>query len=197
VKEISVKIPLLIIPIVMTFAASAAEPEGPPVAPTKVAVIQFQEAIVATQEGQQVVAAMKAKFDPKKQVLDKRQAELTAMQQKLQAGGATMTEAARAKMQADITSGGRTLNHDIDDLNAEAQEDEGKAMQSMAGKIGNIIKDYATKNGFAVVLDVTGQSTPVLWAAQSANITAEIVKLYDTAHPVKAAAPAPAAPAKK
>jgi outer membrane protein len=108
-----------------------------------------------------------------------------------------MTEAARAKMQADITSGGRTLNHDIDDLNAEAQEDEGKAMQSMAGKIGNIIKDYATKNGFAVVLDVTGQSTPVLWAAQSANITAEIVKLYDTAHPVKAAAPAPAAPAKK
>jgi outer membrane protein len=180
-----VKIPWLMIPVVMTFAASAAEPEGPPAAPTKVAVIQFQEAVVSTQEGQQVAAAMKAKYDPRKQQLDKRQTELTAMQQKLQTGGATMTEVARAKMQADITSGGRTLNHDIDDLNAEAQEDENKAMQGMAAKMGTIIKDYATKNGFAVVLDVSGQTTPVLWAAPSANITAEIVKLYDTANPVK------------
>jgi outer membrane protein len=192
-----VKIPFLIIPAVMTFAAAAADPPAPVVAPTKVAVIQFQEAVLRTQEGQRVAAAMKAKFDPRKQQLDKRQADLKAMQDKLQSGGAAMTEAARKKMQNDVAVGGRALTHDIDDLNAEAQEDEGKAMQSMAAKMGNIIKDYATKNGFAVVLDVSGQTTPVLWAAQSANITAEIVKLYDAANPVKGAAPAPAAPAKK
>ena len=179
------KIRSLIIPAVLTFAAAAADMAAPAAAPVKVAVIEFQAAVVATQEGQQVVAAMKAKYDPRKQQLDKRQADLAAMQQKLQAGGAAMTAAVRAKMQADVTAGGRTLNHDIDDLNAEAQEDQGKAMQGMATKMGTIIKDYATKNGFAVVLDVSGQTTPVLWAAPSANITAEIVKLYDTANPVK------------
>jgi len=182
-----VKIPLLMIPAVLVFAAAAAE--GPAAAPTKVAVIQFQEAVLSTQEGQQVAAAMKTKFDPRKQQLDKRQADLKAMQEKLQSGGAAMTDAARAKMQNDLAVGTRTLNHDIDDLNAEAQEDEGKAMQSMAAKMGNIIKDYATKNGFAVVLDASGGTTPVLWAAQASNITAEIVKLYDTANPVKAEAP--------
>jgi len=180
-----VKIQFLMIPALLTFAAAAAEPEGPAPAPTKVAVIQFQDAIVTTQEGQQVVASMNAKYNPRKQKLDQRQAELTAMQQKLQAGGATMTDAARVKLQNDIASGTRTLNHDIDDLNAEAQEDEGKAMQSMAEKMGNVLKDYATKNGFAVVVDASGQTTPVLWAAPSANITADVVKLYDAAHPVK------------
>jgi outer membrane protein len=169
----------------LTFVAAAADTAAPAAAPVKVAVIQFQAAVIATQEGQQVVAAMKTKYEPRKQQLDKRQADLTAMQQKLQAGGATMTQAAKAKLQSDLTTGGRALNHDIEDLNNEAQEDENKAMQSMASKMGSIIKDYATKNGFVVVLDSSGQTTPVLWAAQSANITAEIVKLYDAAHPVK------------
>jgi len=36
---------------------------------------------------------------------------------------------------------------------------------------------------------------PVLWAAESTNATAEIIKAYDKAHPIAGAAPAP--PAKK
>jgi hypothetical protein len=33
------------------------------------------------------------------------------------------------------------------------------------------------------VLDVSNQQTPVLWADPSAEITSEIIKLYDQAHP--------------
>ena len=117
-----------------------------------------------------------------------RQADLQALQDKLRKGGATMTPDARAKMQNDLAAGGKALTRDADDLNAEVQEEEGKIMQAMAAKMGDIIQKYATGNGFSVVLDVSGQQTPVLWAAQSANITAEIVKQYDGAHPVKKAA---------
>lgn len=173
-----------------------AKPEAaapaPAVTPSKIAIIQFQNAVLATQEGRKVAAEMKAKYDPRKTALDKRQAELAAMQQKLQQG-AGLTAEQRTKMQNDLTAGGRALNHDVDDLNNEAQEDEGKAMQSMAAKMGKIIQDYAVKNGYVVVIDAGNQNTPVLWAAASANITADIVKLYDQANP--AAAPAPAAPA--
>ncbi|HEV2444475.1 MAG TPA: OmpH family outer membrane protein, partial [Candidatus Sulfopaludibacter sp.] len=53
-----------------------------------------------------------------------------------------------------------------------------------------------------VVLDVSNQQTnPVFWASASTVITADIVKLYDQAHPAtdaaKPAAPKPAAPAPK
>jgi hypothetical protein len=38
---------------------------------------------------------------------------------------------------------------------------------------------------------VSNQQTPVLWADPSADITTEIIKLYDQAHPGTGAAPAP------
>jgi outer membrane protein len=55
-----------------------------------------------------------------------------------------------------------------------------------------IIDQYASRNGFAVVLDVSSPQTPVMWAAAAVDITPEIVKLYDQAHPAAAPAGAPA-----
>jgi outer membrane protein len=52
-----------------------------------------------------------------------------------------------------------------------------------------VLDKYAKDNGFGVILDVSSQQTPVLWASNATDITGEIVKLYD------AAAGTPAAPA--
>src|SRR5437868_316377 len=98
-----------------SFAAAAQAP--------KIAIIAFQEAVLSTGEGQKAAAAMKAKFDPKKAVIEKKQAELAAMQERLQKGGPGVTDAVKAKMQNDLAVGGRSLNHDVDDLNAEVQEE--------------------------------------------------------------------------
>jgi hypothetical protein len=53
-----------------------------------------------------------------------------------------------------------------------------------------------------MVVDVSNQQNPVLWADQGIVITDAIIKLYDQAHPNAAPAAAPAAaptamPAKK
>lgn len=176
-------------------AAKTAEPvaaPAPAATPFKVAVIRFQDAVLSTQEGQKASAALRAKFDPKKADIEKRQADLQAMQEKLQKGTATMSPEARSKMQEDLARGSRNLQHDVDDLNSELQEDEGKMMQDIAGKMSELLQKYATQNGYAVVLDVSSQQTPVLWADAAANITPDIVKQYDAAHPVKSAAAAPA-----
>ena len=55
--------------------------------PAKSPVIQFQAAVLGTQEGQQAQAAMKSKFDPRKNQLEKRQADLQAIDEKLKKGG--------------------------------------------------------------------------------------------------------------
>jgi outer membrane protein len=157
-----------------------------------VAVIQFQAAVLSTAEGKAASATLRSKFDPKKTVVDKRQADLQAMNDKLQKGGATMTPDARAKMQEDLQRGSRNLQHDIDDLNGELQQDESKLMQDMGGKMSELIQSYATKHGYSIVLDVSSEQTPVLWADAASNITADIVKEYDQLHPVKSAAAAPA-----
>jgi outer membrane protein len=174
-------------------ATAGAAPQAPaPANAPKVAVIQFQAAVLSTAEGKAASATLRTKFDPKKADVDKRQAQLQAMNEKLQKGGATLTPDARAKMQDDLGRGSRTLQRDIDDLNNELQQDEGKVMQEMGGKMSDLIQSYASKHGYSIVLDVSSEQTPVLWADAASNITADIVKEYDALHPVKSAAAASA-----
>jgi outer membrane protein len=60
-----------------------------------------------------------------------------------------------------------------------------------------VVQQYATANGFVMVLDVSNPQSPVLWHNPATDITTDIIKLYDQAHPAAAKAVAPAPPAAK
>jgi outer membrane protein len=42
-----------------------------------------------------------------------------------------------------------------------------------------VIIKYARDNGYAVILDVSSQQTPVLYASDGIDITQDIIALYD------------------
>src|ERR1035437_7929030 len=104
-------------------------------APTKVAVIQIQAAIVSTKEGQKSLEGLKAKFEPKKQELDKKQADMMALQDQLKKGGATMSDAAKEKIQTDLTNGQKELTRRGEDFDAEVQQDETKVFNELGAKL--------------------------------------------------------------
>jgi outer membrane protein len=186
-------------------AAPAAAPAPTPAAtagptPTKVGIINITAAILQTKDGQKAAAELKTKFDPKKSALEKRQQDIQALQDQLRKGAATMSDEAKARMERDISTNDRSLKNDADDLNTEVDQDQQKLMQDIWGKMNPIINQFATQNGYAVVLDVSNQQGGVIFGAADINITPEIIKLYDQAHPgtaaaAPAAAPKPAAPA--
>lgn len=160
--------------------------------PTKVAIISVQQAILQTKDGQKASAALQAKFLPKRQELEKKGASIQALQEQMKKGSATMSEDAKQKLAREIDSNQKSLQRDSEDFDADVQQEEGRIMQDLGQKIMDVIIKHATTNGFAMVLDVSNQQTPVLWADPSSDITAEIIKLYDAAH---AGGTAPAAPA--
>ena len=181
-------------------APAAAAPAPTPAAtaastPTKVGIINITAAILATKDGQKAAAELKTKFDPKKGALEKRQTDIQALQDQLRKGAATMSDEAKARMQRDIETNNRSLNNDAEDLNTEVDQEQQKLMQEIWGKMNPIINQYATQNGYAVVLDVSNQQGGVIFGAADVNITPDIIKLYDQAHPGTAAAPATAKPA--
>jgi outer membrane protein len=166
-------------------------------APTKVAIISVQQAILQTKDGQTASAALQAKFMPKRQQLEKKQSDIVNLQEQMKKGSATMSDDAKAKLARDIDSNQKSLQRDSEDFDADVQQEEGKIMQDLGQKMMDVIIKYATQNGFAMVLDVSSQQTPVLWADPSADITTEIIKLYDAAHAgtgAGATAPATAKP---
>ncbi len=136
----------------------------------------------------------KTVVQPKKDALDKLQATIQANTDKLRKNSLTMSLDAQKKLQADIDADTKTFNRSREDADSDVQEQEGKIMQELGTKMMTILQKYATDNGFAVILDVSNQQTPVLWAASEVNITNDIVKLYDEKYPLSAVT-APAAPA--
>jgi outer membrane protein len=169
-------------------------------APTRIAIINIQAAILNTKDGQKAVAQVQTKFNPRKTDLDKLRSEIDAKQEQLRKGGATISDDAKERLQKDIDSSTKDLNRRVQDMNDDLEQEQSHLMQDLGAKMMKIVEEYATQGGFAAVLDVSNPQTDVLWAAASTNITPDIVRLYDQAHPVadapKPAAAAPA-PAKK
>lgn len=179
--------------------AAAAPPRqaAPAPNPTKIAIINIQAAILSTKEGQKASSDLQTKFAPRKSVLEKKQSDIQGLQDQLRKGSATLSDDAKAKLERDIDTNTKTLNREAQDLNDDVDQDQGRLMNDLGTKMMAVIEQYATQNGYAAVLDVSSQQSPVLWAAASANITPDIIRLYDLAHPESAmpAAAKPPAPA--
>jgi outer membrane protein len=162
-------------------------------APVKVATIFGQNALASTQEGQRAAAALTAKFGPTKEQFTRKQAELQALRDQLKS--TTLTPEARKSLTLTIEAKSREVERMGQDSQAALEQEEGEIMRQLSANLLAVIQNYASRNGYAAVIDVSVPNGPVLWASPSIDITNEIVRLYDQAHPV-AAAP-PAAPAQK
>jgi len=176
--------------------APAAKPAAPAAIPNKIAIINIQQAILNTTDGKKASADLQTKFNPRKSALEKRQSDIQGMEDQLRKGSATMSDEAKVKMQKDIETNQKSLQRDAQDLNDDVDQDQQKIMNELGTKIMQVIEQYATQNGYAVVLDVSNQQSPVLWASASTEITGDIVRLYDQAHPA-GSSPAPSAAAPK
>jgi outer membrane protein len=160
-----------------------------PALAAKVAVVSMRDAMLSTQDGRKAAAAMQATFADRKTAVEKLQAELVSLDERIRKGGATLTPEARQKLSDELTAKKKIFDRDAQDLSDDAQAADNQLMQDITGKMGAVIDEYAKANGYTVVMDA---AQPLLWAAETANITPDIIKLYDQKHPVAGAA-APAA----
>ncbi len=172
-------------------------------APTKVGIIHIQNAIIGTKDGQVAAKSLEERFMPRRKEVEKKQADIGAMQNQLRASSNTASEDVKNKLMRDIDVKQKSLQRDAEDFQAEVDQEQQKVLGELGGKIMAVIDKYATDNGYAIVIDVSSQQSPVLYAATAIDITREIVALYDKNAPSAAKPPAPAAapvaapPAKK
>jgi outer membrane protein len=161
--------------------------------PTKIAIIHLQNAIIGTKDGQKAAKELETKFMPKRKEIEGRQGEIQALQAQLRASSNTASEEQKNKLMRDIDTKQKALQRDGEDASAELDQEQQKLFQDIGGKVMAVIDKYASDNGFAVVIDVSAQASPILYASTSVDITRQVVELFDKNAPA-AAAPVPAAP---
>ncbi len=162
----------------------------------KIGVINLQNAIVGTKDGQKAGNEIQARFNPKKAELEKRQSDIGQLQEQLNRGGTTLTEDARARLTQEIEQKTKALNRDTEDARAELDQAEQKIMGELGGGIMAVIDKYAKDNGYILVIDISSPQTPVVFRSETTEITKDIIELYDK-RPLSPAVAAPASGAAK
>jgi len=145
----------------------------------KLAVINVQAAIAGTKEGQKAAADLEAKAAPKKKELDAKQNDINALKDQLQKGQNTLSEATKNEIYKNIQQKTTSLQRDYEDAQADMDQEQQKILQTLGQKVLATIERYARDHAITMVVDVSLQPNPVMFASPSLDITKEIIDLYD------------------
>src|SRR5213592_2996665 len=169
--------------------SAAATPAGA----GRVAVVDFQKAVVENTEGKKAQERFMAEVNKRQKDFEGKQKSLTDAQNKLQTQAQVLTDTVKGDLNRQIDK----LNTELQRMNDDAQKDLGDLQQQLFRPImeqtQKVLQAYAAENGFAVVFDVSSQANSIIYVQDVADITAEIIRRVD-ANVAKAPAAAPAAP---
>jgi len=148
-------------------AAAAPAAVEPQAIPAKIALVAFEQAVFATNEGQRAVQEIQEKYKPKKDQIDVMSKEVDSLKAQLQSAPATLSDEERASRLRNIDTKEKELNRNAEDA-------------------------QTAYNAYTLLLDVSGQQSNVMWANQSTDVTQAVVTAYNASSGV--AAPMPSAP---
>jgi outer membrane protein len=171
---------------------SAATASAQAIAAPKFGVIDMQKALLTTKDGQKAVEELRAKFAPKQQEFEKRQAELQAKQEQYRKTENTISDEAKATLARDIDTMTKNLQRDTDDARQDVDQEQQRVLNDLGQKMMQVLTKYSADKGLTMVFDLSGQPNNVLFASSAIDITNDIIKMYDAAAPVTpSAAPKP------
>lgn len=162
--------------------------------PTKLAIINIQAAIANTNEGQRDLDALQKKFEPKQIELKSLNDEVDNLKKQLAAQTDKLNDDERNKRVQTIEAKQKTLQRDLEDAQNDYQSQSNEIAQRIGTKLMQSLDKYAQQNGYSVVIDVSSQSSPVLWASPSTDITKPVIDAYNIVSGVPAPAPRTSAP---
>ena len=170
--------------------ANAAAPVAPP---TKVGIIDIQQAILSSNEGRRDFEVMAKKFEPKQNELQALNKEVEDLKKQLSTQGDKLNDDARANLVKSIEQKQKNLQRSAEDAQNDFQSQQKDLANQIGRKLLQTLDKYAKSNGYAVILDVSNPQSPVLWAGNSVDVTKDIVDAYNVDSGVPPPAPAPAA----
>jgi outer membrane protein len=181
-------------------APQAAAPTAPTTAPApqavpaKIALIEYEQAAAATNEGVRSLQDLQKKYEPRKTQLQTLSQEIDSLKKQLQSAPATLSDSERASRVRAIDVKEKQLQRDGEDASNAYNTDVQEALGKVAKKLGPVVVKYVQQNGFTMLLDNTGQQggLSVLWTLPGTDISQAVVDAYNTASGV--AAPVQSAP---
>lgn len=146
---------------------------------TSIAIINIQDAITRTSEGQELIKKLQAQYEPKSKELEAMQAAVNDLRAKLNQGANTMSEDAKRDLVRQIQQKERDGQRAIEDARGEFNQAQQEIFNEIGGKVMTVVTKYAQDKGYQIVLDISSPQSPVLYAVNEVNITNDVIAAYD------------------
>jgi outer membrane protein len=173
-------------------ALPAQTPAGAASSSSKIGFINLLQAISLTAEGKQAANELQSQFLPRQQELESLNKQINDLRQRLNSQPPLSDDET-----ARINNEGARLEQRLERKKNEYQEDlnaaQADAVNTIGRKMMDVLDRYAQEKGYVQVIDSSAQNSPVLFVAPGSEITRDIIRLYDQAHPVTAASVTPEA----
>jgi outer membrane protein len=167
-----------------TLPPPPAQPPAPFPAGAKIAFINPQRIFQESTDGKAALTRVQTLTQKKQTENTTRQKTLADNQQKLQASGSVMSDAARGQLEKEIEKQQLDLQRFQQDAQAEIQELQTEVQSDFARKVQPLIDALAKEKGLQLVFNVADAG--FAWVDPGLDLTTEIIKKLDAG---KAAAP--------
>lgn len=146
---------------------------------SKIAIVDFERAIVESVEGTKASEKFNSKFEERKKDVEKRQKELEDAQNKLRTQERALSDLAKANLTKDIDR----FQTELKRINEDAQKELGtlrdQLLRPVAEKATEILNAYAREKGYTLVIDASNPQNNVIWVNPNNDITVEFIKRID------------------
>jgi outer membrane protein len=151
------------------------------VAQSRIAVINFQRAVLDTAEFKKAYADLELRYKPRQEALAKANQELQDIETQARAASGQLSSSGAAELQAR----GQRKQVEVTRMNEDIQEDFTKdrdaALQLTSTRLGEVLKKLADE----VMVDAFVDAGTVPFFRPAMDLTEKAIAAYDAAHPVK------------
>lgn len=153
----------------------------PAAAQSKIAIINMQQALLATAEMKKAQAELEAKFKPRQEEMDKLRQDLEGIQKQLQTMGDKLTQQAQQDLNIQGQRKQRELQRIGEDLQSEVDFERNNILGKGGRQMAEVVRKIAEEKGLDVVIDVSN----AVYFKPALEITKDATDAYDKAYPVK------------
>lgn len=150
-------------------------------AQSKMAVVDFQRALLNTAEMKKAQAELEAKFKPRQDQLQKLDRELQQIQSQLQTMAGKLTQQAEQDLQSQGQRKQRELTRIQEDLQADVERERTEILQKSGKQMQDVVKKLAEEKTLDLVVDAGN----TLFFKPALDITADASAAYDKTYPAK------------
>jgi len=143
----------------------------------KIGYVDLQRALNDSNAGKRARDEFKVQVDKAQASLKKQKDELDALREQLEKKSLVMKDEERRNMEKELARKGRDFERAYKDSQGDLQAKDNELTAGILRDLQKVIKEYGDKQGYTLILE--NSSNAVLYGAKDADLTDQIIKIYD------------------